>query len=62
MAPTDRRLIDHADQRPLSLSLLLIASLVGALAFVQVYSVQSVLPLLMHDFQASAVAVGGTVG
>lgn len=35
---------------------------IGFFAFINVYSMQSVLPLLMRDFQASAVMAGGTVG
>ena len=42
--------------------LLLTFGLIGVFAFVQVYSVQAILPLLVRDFQASAVQVGTTVG
>lgn len=49
-------------ERTLPLSLLLSAALTGALAFLQVYSIQSVLPVLMQDLQVSAVSAGTTVG
>ncbi len=35
---------------------------IGFFAFLNVYSMQSVLPLVMHDFQASPVQAGMTVG
>ena len=50
-----------ADASP-GLMLLLTFGLIGLFAFVQVYSVQAILPLLLHDFQASVVQVGTTVG
>nr|WP_256473513.1 MFS transporter [Neisseria sp. HSC-16F19] len=52
---------DH-NERALPVSLLLAAALTGALAFLQVYSIQSVLPVLMRDFGVSAVSAGTTVG
>lgn len=42
--------------------LLLTVMLIGALAFVQVYSVQAILPLLLHDLQATVVQGGYMVG
>ena len=42
--------------------LLLTVALIGALAFVQVYSVQAILPLLLRDLQASVVQGGHMVG
>ncbi len=42
--------------------LLLAIALIGVFAFLQVYSVQAVLPLLMHDLHASEVQVGLAVG
>ncbi len=36
--------------------------LIGFFAFLNVYSMQSVLPLVVHDFQASPVQAGATVG
>ena len=47
---------------PPSISLLLVAALIGALAFLQVYSIQSVLPVLMHDLNINAVTAGSAVG
>lgn len=47
--------------RPTPLFILTIG-LVGLFAFVQVYSVQSILPQLQHDLQASVVQVGNSVG
>ena len=35
---------------------------IGFFAFLNVYSMQSVLPMVMHDFQASPVQAGATVG
>ncbi len=35
---------------------------IGFFAFLNVYSMQAVLPLLMHDFQASPLQAGATVG
>ena len=49
-------------ERALPVSLLLAAVLTGALAFLQVYSIQSVLPVLMRDLGVSAVSAGTTVG
>ena len=46
----------------LPLSLLLTAAITGALAFLQVYSIQSVLPVLMRDLGIDAVTAGTTVG
>lgn len=37
-------------------------ALVGLFAFIQVYSVQSILPQLQHDLHASVVEVGNSVG
>ena len=51
----------HNPDRPQPL-LLLAISLIGVFAFLQVYSVQAVLPILMHDLQASEVQVGLAVG
>lgn len=42
--------------------LLLIAAIIGALAFLQVYAIQSVLPVLMRDLGINAVTAGTTVG
>lgn len=46
----------------LSPSLLMTAAVTGALAFLQVYSIQSVLPVLMADLQIDAATAGGLVG
>lgn len=46
----------------LNLALIFTVLLIGALAFVQVYSVQSILPVLMQEFHASAATVGSIVG
>ncbi|PIT56934.1 MFS transporter [Snodgrassella alvi] len=46
----------------LNLALIITVLVTGALAFVQVYSVQSILPVLMQEFHASAAAIGSTVG
>ncbi|UOO81488.1 MFS transporter [Uruburuella testudinis] len=51
----------HNPDNPNALLLLAIA-LTGVFAFLQVYSVQAVLPLLMQDLQASEVQVGLAVG
>ena len=45
-----------------TLLLTLTAALIGIFAFLQVYSVQAILPLLLRDFHASAVQAGATVG
>ncbi|VEW13048.1 bicyclomycin/multidrug efflux system [Moraxella caviae] len=37
-------------------------AMIGFFAFLQVYSVQAILPVLMTDLRASAVAVGVAVG
>ena len=42
--------------------LLLTFGLIGVFAFIQVYAVQAILPLLVRDFQASVVQAGSTVG
>jgi predicted MFS family arabinose efflux permease len=42
--------------------LMLTVGLVGLFAFVQVYSVQSILPQLQHDLNASVVELGNSVG
>ncbi|MCX8744526.1 MFS transporter [Snodgrassella sp. B3882] len=46
----------------LNLALIITVFITGALAFVQVYSIQSILPVLMQEFHASAAAIGSTVG
>ncbi|WP_239373895.1 MFS transporter [Snodgrassella gandavensis] len=46
----------------LNLALIITVLITGALAFVQVYSVQSILPVLMQEFRASAAVIGSTVG
>jgi MFS transporter, YNFM family, putative membrane transport protein len=46
----------------LNLALIITVLVTGALAFVQVYSVQSILPVLMQEFHASAAAIGSTAG
>ncbi|WP_394757754.1 MFS transporter, partial [Rhodoferax sp.] len=40
----------------------LIVWLIGFFAFLNVYSMQAVLPMVMNDFQASPVQAGVTVG
>lgn len=55
-APTSAR-----DDPPGAL-LLLTMALVGVFAFLQVYSVQSILPELQRDLDASVVQIGGAVG
>ncbi|MBV6272871.1 MFS transporter [Alcaligenaceae bacterium CGII-47] len=49
------------NERP-SLLLRLTVALVGVFAFIQVYSVQSILPQLQHDLRASVVETGNSVG
>lgn len=49
-------------RREPTLGLMFAVALIGVSAFINVYSVQSILPLLMQDFNVSAVAVGATVG
>ena len=46
----------------LNLALIITVLITGALAFIQVYSIQSILPVLMQEYHASAAAVGSTVG
>jgi len=48
---------DHPDRL-----LMLTVALVGVFAFVQVYSVQSILPQLQRDLNASVVEIGNSVG
>ena len=49
-------------EHPFSRLLLFVFGLIGVFAFLQVYSVQAILPLLLQDFDASVVQVGNTVG
>lgn len=58
METTESR-VARTEIKPL---LLLAISLVGVFAFLQVYSVQAVLPLLMHDLRASEIELGLSVG
>ena len=51
-----------ADTGQPTLLLTLTAALIGIFAFLQVYSVQAILPLLLRDLHASVVQVGATVG
>jgi len=55
--------VHHADynDHP-SLLLLLTLALIGVFAFLQVYSVQSILPRLQRDLNASVVEIGAAVG
>ena len=46
----------------LTVPLLLTVALVGVFAFIQVYSVQSILPELQRDLNASVVEIGNAVG
>ncbi|MDF7676632.1 MFS transporter [Neisseriaceae bacterium ESL0693] len=46
----------------ISLTLIITIFITGALAFVQVYSIQAILPVLMQDFAVSAPVAGATVG
>lgn len=46
----------------ISLALIITIFITGALAFVNVYSVQSILPILINDFNADAPSIGSTVG
>lgn len=50
------------ESRDLTVPLLLTTAITGALAFLQVYAIQSVLPVLMRDLHIDAVAAGGLVG
>ena len=45
-----------------SYALLFTVALIGSLAFVQVYSVQAILPVLLRDLQATVVQGGYMVG
>ena len=51
-----------SNQPHVSLVFIITILVTGALAFVQVYSIQSILPILMHDFNVSAPTAGATVG
>jgi len=53
---------DSDDFYRLSVPLLLTVALLGVFAFIQVYSVQSILPELQRDLNASVVEVGNAVG
>ncbi len=53
---------DSPDSSALAPALRLTMMLIGMFAFLQVYAVQAILPLLMQEFQASVVQVGNTVG
>ena len=46
----------------LNMTLIITVLITGALAFVHVYAIQSILPVLMQEFHASAAAMGLTVG
>ncbi|MDO5652784.1 MAG: MFS transporter [Brachymonas sp.] len=50
------------EERPLTPLLLFTVTLIGAFAFLQVYSVQAILPLLLRDLQATVVQGGHIVG
>lgn len=54
--------IQQPAEPTLSLALTFTIFITGALAFVHVYSIQSILPILMHDFNADAPTAGSTVG
>lgn len=45
-----------------SLALRLMVAAIGALAFMQIYAIQSILPLLMQHFAATEVQMGLAVG
>lgn len=53
--------VPEADSDP-SVLLLLTMGLIGVFAFIQVYSIQSILPQLLLDLRASVVQVGNAVG
>ncbi|WP_368642401.1 MFS transporter [Castellaniella ginsengisoli] len=50
------------DHYRLTIPLLLTVALVGVFAFIQVYSVQSILPELQRDLNATVVEIGNAVG
>lgn len=57
--------VTDTPQKPeqvISLALILTIFITGALAFVNVYSIQSILPILINDFNADAPSIGSTVG
>lgn len=60
VAPTSTAAVQDY-YRP-TIPLVLTVALVGMFAFIQVYSVQSILPDLQHDLHATVVQVGNTVG
>lgn len=53
---------DADDHYRLTVPLLLTVALVGVFAFIQVYSVQSILPELQRDLNATVVEIGNAVG
>lgn len=59
--PSDSTSPDDYNDHP-GLLLKLTMALVGVFAFLQVYSVQSILPQLQHDLNATVVEVGNSVG
>lgn len=54
--------IDTAAPHPVTPLLLAAVALTGSLAFIHVYSLQSILPIIRSSFQASVVEAGNTVG
>ena len=58
-APAPASEAEHAALTP---ALLCTAMLVGVFAFIEVYSVQSILPILVQEFHATPIAAGATVG
>ena len=46
----------------LNLGLALAVFVIGVFAFLEVYAIQAILPILMHDFNASPAEIGFTVG
>lgn len=54
--------MNEAHEQPLHLGLLLAVFVIGFFAFIQVYSVQAILPVLMQEFHATPTQMGLTVG
>ena len=50
------------EAKPLTLGLALAVFVIGVFAFLEVYAIQAILPILMHDFNASPAEIGFTVG
>ena len=54
--------LERSEAQPVTVGLMLAVFVIGVFAFLEVYAIQAILPILMHDFNAGPAEIGFTVG